>query len=98
MTRFLTFPARNPHASKRADEITQARLQEVWGDDYNGQETWPDGVTTQACTVTVHRDGRAAIGFDERHERHLTANERNGAKTPAAMRGEGWFSDEGARR
>lgn len=97
MTRFLTFPARNPHASKRADEITQARLAEVWGPDFNGQEAWPDGITVRACTVTVHPDGRAAIGFDERHERHLTANERSRSKRRPEMEPDGWFPDEGVR-
>lgn len=95
MTKFLVYPERNPHAANRAQEITQARLQEVWGPDFNGQKVWPDKITTQAVSIIQHKDGRAAICCCARHDKHLSATERGNSKTVVEMRAEGFFPDEG---
>lgn len=92
MTRWLTFPERQ--ATKRQAEIRLARLKEVWGDDYDGQKTWPDLVTNEAVGITTLKDGSRGLHFDDRHEKHLKASERSQAKTHRQMRDEKRFRDE----
>lgn len=78
-----------PTAQSRADDLTLARLKEVWGDDYEGQTTWPDKVTVRAVDPFEHpSDGRAAFVVDPRHEKHYTDTEKNG------KRDRPWMIDE----
>lgn len=95
---FITYPSRT-EAQRRADELTEARKREVWGDDYDGQTVWPDGYTKRAVDPFEHpSDGRAAFAVDERHEKHYTDTERNGKKDRPWMRGEGFLPDPARER
>lgn len=96
--KYLTYPS-PAEAQRRADALTEARLREVWGDDYDGQKTWPDGVTVRAVDPFEHpSDGRAAFVVDARHEKHYTDDEKNGKRDRPWMVAEEFLPDPALER
>lgn len=82
--------ANSTAAQTRAQALTEARLQEEWGDAYDGQTVWPDGITVRAVEPFDHpENGRAAFPTDPRHDKHYTSEERGG------KRDRPWMVDEG---